>query len=150
MREGEGPDAARSALMRRIRSRDTAPELVVRRVLHQQGYRFRLHAKDLPGRPDIVFRRRRKAIFVHGCFWHRHEGCKRTTNPRTRIAFWEKKFSANRKRDEAAVSALERAGWDVAVVWECETKQVGALASRLMEFIDGKQGGEVRRRGSAG
>ena len=138
MMDREGPDAARSALMRRVRDRDTAPELAVRRLLHRYGYRFRLHAKDLPGRPDIVFRRRRKAIFVHGCFWHRHEGCRRTTSPKTRIAFWEKKFSANRQRDKAAVFALERAGWDVAVVWECETRDVGALARRLMRFMEAK------------
>ena len=137
MTQKDRPDAARSALMGRIRGRDTTPELVVRRLLHRQGYRFRLHAGDLPGRPDIVFRGRRKALFVHGCFWHRHEGCRRTTTPRTRTAFWEDKFTRNRKRDAAAVCALERAGWEVGIVWECETKDIESLAPGLMHFIDG-------------
>jgi len=138
MTESEGPDAARRALMRRIRGRNTRPELAVRRLLHRHGYRFRLHGKELPGRPDIVFRGRRKAIFVHGCFWHRHEGCKRTTSPKTRVAFWEKKFRENRERDRAAVTALEQAGWDVAVVWECETEDADVLTGRLVRFIEGR------------
>ena len=121
--------------MRKVRGRDTTPEMCVRRILHRAGYRYRLHARDLPGRPDIVFRRRRKVIFVHGCFWHRHDGCKRTTTPATRRAFWEDKFMANRKRDEAAVAALKRLGWDVVIVWECETTNAEKLRSRLVSFL---------------
>ena len=131
------PSFARSALMRKVRGRNTRPEMIVRRILHHEGYRYRLHAGDLPGRPDIVFRRRRKAIFVHGCFWHRHEGCKRTTTPKTRREFWEDKFTANRKRDADAVAALERAGWEVAIVWECETEDADRLLSRLIPFLEG-------------
>ncbi len=131
------PDSARSALMRKVRGRDTRPEMIVRRILHQEGYRYRLHAGDLPGRPDIVFRRLRKALFVHGCFWHRHEGCKRTTTPKTRREFWEDKFATNRKRDTAAVAALERLGWEVAIVWECETEDAEGLLDRLVSFLEG-------------
>jgi len=131
------PDLARSALMRKVRRRDTGPEMIVRRLLHSEGYRFRLHAGDLPGRPDLVFRSRRKVIFVHGCFWHRHEGCRRTTTPRTRREFWTEKFAANRKRDSTAVSSLEKAGWEVAVVWECETEKVDGLKERLLSFLEG-------------
>lgn len=131
------PRFARSALMRKVRGRDTKPEMIVRRILHGAGYRYRLHAGDLAGRPDIVFRPRRKAIFVHGCFWHRHEGCKRTTTPKTRREFWEDKFAANQKRDAAAVSFLERQGWAVAVVWECETEDTNRLLNRLTAFLDG-------------
>ena len=133
-------DSARSALMRKVRRSDTGPEMMVRRLLHREGYRFRLHAGDLPGRPDVVFRGRRKVIFVHGCFWHRHEGCKRTTTPRTRREFWMDKFAANRKRDAAAVSSLERTGWEVAVVWECETEDPERLKNRLVAFLQSRHG----------
>ena len=129
-------EPARSALMRKVRRRDTGPEMMVRRLLHREGYRFRLHAGDLPGRPDIVFRGRRKVIFVHGCFWHRHEGCKRTTTPRTRRKFWADKFAANRKRDAAAVSSLEKADWEVVVVWECETEDPERLKNRLVALLE--------------
>ena len=128
-------NVARSALMRKVRSRDTGPEMIVRRLLHRRGYRFRLHAGDLPGRPDIVFRGRRKAIFVHGCFWHRHEGCKRTTTPKIRREFWTDKFASNRKRDTAAVSSLEQKGWEVVIVWECETKDAHRLEHRLVSLL---------------
>ena len=130
-------DPARSDLMRKVRRRDTGPEMVVRRLLHREGYRFQLHDADLPGRPDIVFRGRRKVIFVHGCFWHRHEGCKRTTTPKTRRKFWADKFAANRKRDADAVSCLNQAGWEVAIVWECETEDEDGLKNRLSAFLEG-------------
>ena len=135
------PTPKRSALMARIRARDTEPEMYVRRLLHRQGYRFRLYARDLPGRPDIVFRSRRKAIFIHGCFWHHHEGCKQATVPKTRTAFWTKKFEANRKRDAASVSALEEMGWKAIVVWECETTASASddLLHRLVDFLDQEQ-----------
>ena len=126
--------ASRSYLMSRVKGRDTKPEMVVRRLLHGMGYRFRLQAKELPGRPDIVFRPRRKAIFVHGCFWHRH-GCRKTTTPKSNIAFWEAKFARNVERDAKTLADLERSGWDVLVVWECETRDRDGLANRLLDFM---------------
>lgn len=112
--------AVRSRIMRSIRGTDTRPELLVRRVLHGRGFRFRLHATGLPGRPDIVLPRYRTAILVHGCFWHRHARCPLATVPRTRAAYWRAKFAANRRRDRATVRALRRAGWRVIVLWECD------------------------------
>lgn len=125
----------RSANMAKVRGKDTRPEMVVRRLLHKMGYRYRLHARDLPGRPDIVFRKRRKAIFVHGCFWHRHEGCPRATVPSTRQEFWTAKFQANVDRDACARLALEAAGWEVMVVWECDLRAQEQLAERLARFM---------------
>ena len=132
-----GPDATRSANMARISAKDTGPELAVRRLLHRLGYCYRLHKRELPGRPDICFPGRRKAIFVHGCFWHRHDGCRRTTTPKTRTAFWKDKFDKNVVRDRTNMMDLVAIGWKVMVVWECETTDIEALGSRLVEFIDG-------------
>ncbi|WP_368669819.1 very short patch repair endonuclease [Agrobacterium sp. a22-2] len=126
----------RSSLMARVRPRDTKPEMIVRRVLHALGYRFRLQAKELPGRPDIVFRPRKKAIFVHGCFWHRHPGCRRTTSPKSRREFWEAKFSANQARDERVQEELKALGWSSLVIWECETRNSEALAESLKNFLN--------------
>lgn len=112
--------AVRSRIMRSIRGTDTAPELLVRSALHRRGFRFRIHVRGLPGRPDIVLPRYRTAILVHGCFWHRHPRCRCATVPRTRTAYWSAKFAANRRRDRRTVRALERAGWRVIVLWECE------------------------------
>ena len=123
--------------MARIGSADTSPELAVRKLLHSLGYRFRLHRRSLPGTPDICFPGRRKVIFVHGCFWHRHEGCRRTTTPRTRRSFWTDKFRKNVLRDRANLHDLTKLGWTVMVVWECETVDRRALAPRLAEFLDG-------------
>ena len=109
-------------MMAAVRGADTGPEKTVRRALHQTGFRFRLHARDLPGRPDIVLPKHCVAIFVHGCFWHRHEGCRRCTTPKANRAFWTQKFSRNLARDHEACSALERAGWRIAIVWECALK----------------------------
>ena len=106
-----------------IGSHNTAPELVVRRALHAQGLRFRLHRKDLPGTPDIVLPRFKVAIFVHGCFWHRHRHCKLTASPTTNPHFWTRKFTANKLRDRLAAAALRRAEWRVIVVWECEKRE---------------------------
>ena len=122
--------------MRRIRGRDTKPELAVRRLLYGLGYRYRLHAQELPGRPDIVFRNRRKAIFVHGCFWHQHEGCRGATTPKTRTAYWMRKFAANRVRDAASLRELSRMGWSALIIWECETRMPAALSSRLSSFLE--------------
>ena len=125
--------------MASIGSRDTAPELAVRRLLHRLGYRFRLHRMDLPGTPDICFLSRRKVVFVHGCFWHRHDGCRRTTTPKTRTSFWKEKFDKNVQRDRGKLTDLNQLGWEVMVVWECETYDVKSLTPRLLKFIDGKR-----------
>ena len=127
----------RSELMSRIRSKDTKPEMRVRRLLHGMGYRYRLHAKELPGRPDLVFRPRRKVIFVHGCFWHRHDGCARATTPKTRTSYWEDKFRKNVARDRRNLLELTGLGWDAIVVWECETRELERLAAKLARFLDG-------------
>jgi DNA mismatch endonuclease (patch repair protein) len=112
----------RSWNMSRIKGRDTGPELRLRSLLHRAGFRFRLHAKELPGNPDIVLPKYRAAIFVHGCFWHRHEGCRNATMPSTRTEFWKSKFASNVGRDERNQAALTAAGWTVFTVWECELK----------------------------
>ncbi len=124
----------RSALMARIRGVDTKPELFVRRALHGQGYRFRLHGRGLPGKPDIVFKKRKRAVFVHGCFWHRH-GCKRTTHPKSREDYWQDKFAKNVARDRRNAALLADDGWDVFVAWECEVDSDETLLQRLMEFL---------------
>lgn len=127
----------RSELMARIRSKDTKPEMRVRRLVHGMGYRYRLHAPDLPGRPDLVFRPRRKAIFVHGCFWHRHAGCRANRIPSTRQAYWREKLNGNAQRDRASQRSLREAGWDVLVIWECQTKgDLDRLGRRIAEFLD--------------
>ena len=134
----EQVDPNRSANMARIRGRDTKPELVVRRILHSKGYRYRLHVRELPGCPDIVFRPKRKAIFVHGCFWHRHKGCLRSSMPKTRVTFWEQKFAQNRDRDSRNQEDLRRLGWDYLIVWECETKDLELLQTSLSCFVEDK------------
>lgn len=112
----------RSWNMSRIRGRNTGPELRLRSLLHHAGFRFRLHPKQLPGRPDVVLPKHRTVIFVHGCFWHRHPGCQNTTTPSTRREFWQEKFDGNVSRDARNRAALEAAGWTVLTVWECELK----------------------------
>jgi DNA mismatch endonuclease (patch repair protein) len=121
-------EVSRSALMRRVSTKGSKPEMMVRRALHALGFRFRLHRRDLPGSPDIVLRRHRSVIFVHGCFWHRHPGCPRTTTPKTRAAFWQAKFDANQARDARVEEALRHAGWRVHVIWECEATTGAAIA----------------------
>lgn len=111
----------RSARMRSVPSRHTAPELAVRKAAHALGLRFRLHRCDLPGTPDLVFPKHRTAMFVHGCFWHRHDGCRKTTTPKTRVDFWAEKFARNQQRDELNIAKLRDLGWRVVVIWECET-----------------------------
>jgi DNA mismatch endonuclease (patch repair protein) len=125
----------RSENMRRIRSKDMKPELVVRSLVHQLGFRFRLHRRELPGSPDLVFPRHRKIVFVHGCFWHQHSGCREGRVPNTRKEYWEPKLSRNRERDQTSLAALSQSGWSTLVVWECETKDTEALASRLRAFL---------------
>jgi DNA mismatch endonuclease (patch repair protein) len=126
----------RSWNMSRIRGRDTGPELRLRSLLHRAGFRFRLHAKQLPGRPDVVLSKYRTAIFVHGCFWHRHPGCRNATTPSTRIEFWQEKFDSNVRRDAQNRTALEAAGWTVLTVWECELKaDAEAVVRRLADGL---------------
>lgn len=120
--------ATRSRMMSGIRGRNTQPELLVRRYLHGQGFRYRLHDRRLPGRPDIVLPRYRTVVEVRGCFWHRHEGCRFAATPRSNTAFWQTKLQANVARDARNVAALEEAGWRVLVVWECEVKDDQVLA----------------------
>jgi DNA mismatch endonuclease Vsr len=127
--------AQRSARMALIRSKDTKPEMLIRRVLHGLGYRYRLHRRDLPGAPDLVFPARRMVLFVHGCFWHGHEGCKIAHQPESRPAFWAEKFDRNKARDLRNEEALRRAGWKVLTVWECETKDLSLLEHRLTTFL---------------
>ena len=121
--------------MSRIRSKDTKPEIIVRSLLHSLGYRFRLHRKDLPGSPDIVLPKYRTVILVHGCFWHRHQGCKYSYSPKSRKEFWEDKFQSNVLRDELNTSSLEELGWNVVTVWECETADIDLLTNRLHEEL---------------
>ena len=125
----------RSEIMSRIRGRDTRPEMIVRRIAHGLGFRFRLHRKDLPGRPDIVFPRHQAVIVVHGCFWHRHPGCKRASSPKTREGYWQNKFEDNVVRDKRNETALRDLGWKVMVIWECETKDHEAVAARIESFL---------------
>ena len=118
----------RSRMMAGIRGKDTKPELRLRRSLHAMGFRYRLHAKGLPGRPDLVLPKYRAVIFVHGCFWHRHPGCRFASTPSTRPEFWAAKFAANVARDEAVRSQLLQCGWRVATVWECALRSDAGLA----------------------
>lgn len=138
-RSGHVSEAARRAKpdMSQFRSVDTAPEWAVRRILHALGFRYRVHFKGLPGKPDIVFTRKRKVIFVHGCFWHHHLRCKRATIPATNVAYWRKKLAYNRARDAKHLAALRKAGWRSLVVWECETRQTEGLTRTLISFLDG-------------
>ena len=121
--------------MRAIRSRDTKPERIVRSALFRLGYRFRVHCRAARGTPDIAFPARRKAIFVHGCFWHRHDGCAKAYTPKSREAFWSEKFQKNVERDERTLNELRTAGWAVMVVWECEAVDGEGLRERLSRFV---------------
>ena len=139
MKAHDGIDPARSAQMALVRDRDTKPELRVRKALHAAGLRYRLHAKGLPGRPDIVFRSRRIALFVHGCFWHQHPAptCRLSRMPKSRLGFWRPKLESNRARDQKNRSLLEEEGWTVIEIWECETKDSNRI-SQVIESINPK------------
>lgn len=126
----------RSDNMGRIRSTDTKPELAVRSLIHRLGYRFRLHRKDLPGKPDIVFPGRQKVIFVHGCFWHQHPGCREGRVPSSRIGYWGPKLRKNRARDAENQARLREQGWDCLIVWECRLKNREHLTKRLQRFLE--------------
>lgn len=128
--------------MSRIKGWDTEPEKAVRSCLHRLGYRFRLHIENLPGKPDIVLPKHKVLFFVHGCFWHGHEGCKRAARPSTNVDFWNDKIEGNVRRDEVVKRQLENMGWRVLVVWQCRIKRKGELSSELIRLIEGgKDGG---------
>ncbi len=135
-------DPARSRLMARVRSRDTSPELRVRRIFYRLGLRYRLHCKGLPGRPDLAFESRRLVVFVHGCFWHRHPGCKATRTPKSHLEFWKGKFDENVERDKRVKEKLLLEGWSVLTIWECETLDV----EYLKELALGIKGLPTKRR----
>lgn len=125
----------RSWNMSRIRSKNTKPEMVVRSMLHRMGFRFRLHDRKLPGNPDIVLPKYKTVIFVHGCFWHRHSGCSYTYTPKSRVEFWEVKFQKNVNSDQGNIRVLRESGWQVKVIWECETKDTDKLAETIAAFL---------------
>jgi DNA mismatch endonuclease (patch repair protein) len=120
--------------MSRIQSRDTKPELALRKALHRLGFRFRVHRTGLPGKPDMVLAKYRTVIFVHGCFWHRHAGCNVATTPKSNTEFWNDKFSRNVARDERVIRQLEKEGWRVIIAWECEVDSAAKAVSRAMEI----------------
>lgn len=126
--------ALRSEIMSRVLSKNTRPEMLVRRMLHKAGYRYRLHRADLPGKPDLVFVARKKVIFVHGCFWHMHEGCPQARIPKSRVEFWTTKLRTNKERDERNLVELRRLGWQTLVVWECEL-QKPELLEKIQSFL---------------
>ena len=125
----------RSENMRKIRARDTSPELSVRRLVHGMGFRYRLHVTKLPGKPDLVFPRLRRIIEVRGCFWHRHPGCIDSHIPKSRIEYWLPKLTRNRRRDRENEKRLRAAGWDVLTIWECESKEPSVVARRIRDFL---------------
>lgn len=126
----------RSENMRQIPSEDTSPEIAVRSLVHSLGYRYRLHVKKLPGKPDLVFAKRGCVIFVHGCFWHSHPGCREGRVPSTNTAYWSEKLARNRERDASHARALRKMGWRVMVIWECQTTKPENLIRRLVRFLD--------------
>lgn len=125
----------RSRVMRAVKSKDTKPEMLVRRALHKAGYRYRLHRKDLPGKPDLTFPGRRKIIFVHGCLWHQHADCRHASRPASNREYWDAKLDRNVARDRRSINALHDMEWDCLTVWECETKNMDALLKRISYFL---------------
>lgn len=130
------PPAKRSWLMSRIKAKNTAPELIVRRLIFGMGYRYRIHSNKLPGHPDLAFPGRKKVIFVNGCFWHGHEGCRYGSLPKTNTEFWETKISRNKKRDIENIALLDLMGWKVLTVWQCQTKDRTKLEVILKNFLN--------------
>lgn len=126
---------ARSAVMAKVRGKDTRPELIVRKLLFAAGYRYRLHVRTLPGSPDLVFPSRRKVVFVHGCFWHRHDHCALARMPKSRVEFWNNKLNGNKARDARICDVLSQAGWQVLVIWECDLGDLGELRTKLQDFL---------------
>jgi DNA mismatch endonuclease (patch repair protein) len=128
--------AKRSEIMSHVKGRDTKPEILVRSLLHRMGFRFRLQARDLPGKPDIVLPKWKTVVFVNGCFWHRHKGCKHATTPSTHVEYWTKKFKENVKRDRYNRSRLKKEGWRVLTIWECELRDMEKLSAKVRKFFD--------------
>lgn len=128
--------AQRAKAMKAVKSQDTKPEMLVRRLVHSMGYRYRLHVAALPGRPDLVFPSRKKIILVNGCFWHQHQGCKRASIPSTNVEYWDRKLLSNRSRDQSNAKALKALGWQVMVIWECQTVTLSGVAQRISRFLD--------------
>lgn len=131
--------AKRSDIMSRVSGRDTLPERKVRSVLHRLGYRFRIHVHGLPGNPDIVLKRHKRIVFVHGCFWHGHKGCAKSKRPTTNVDFWNPKLDKNIKRDILVRKQLRELGWQVLVVWQCQTNDELKLRSKLLRFMTGRR-----------
>ena len=129
----------RSRMMAGIKGKNTLPEMAVRKLVHAMGFRFRLHRKSLPGSPDLVFPRLRRVIFVHGCFWHRHPGCKLAYTPKSNTKFWLDKFESNMQRDALALEALDALGWEILIVWECKVSNLPALTQKLNLFLAAEQ-----------
>ncbi len=127
----------RSHVMSSVRSKNTKPEMTVRRVVHAMGFRYRLHSRKLPGQPDMVFTSRRKIIFVHGCFWHMHEGCPNVRLPKSHTDYWRPKLQGNREKDKQNLRKLHEMGWETLVIWECEIEPLGPLRDRIRQFLDG-------------
>jgi DNA mismatch endonuclease, patch repair protein len=130
----EDPET-RSRMMRAVKGKDTMPEMAVRRLVHSMGYRYRLHRKNLPGKPDLVFPRLRRVIFVHGCFWHGHDCTRGARMPKANQAYWQSKICRNSLRDAKSIAALQSEGWRVATIWECELKDMGRVRTRLARFL---------------
>jgi DNA mismatch endonuclease (patch repair protein) len=128
--------ADRSERMSRVRSKDTKPEMRVRRLVHRMGYRYRLHVGSLPGNPDLVFPSRSKIIFVHGCFWHRHGTCRNTRWPKSKLGFWKPKLEENHRRDKAKQKALRKLGWSLLIIWECKLGDEEMLAAKIRKFME--------------
>lgn len=129
-------DEKRSSIMRRITGRNTKPEIAVRSIVHRMGFRFRLHRNNLPGSPDLALSRHRKVIFVHGCFWHGHQGCVRSKRPTTNVEFWSNKLEKNSERDSRVRKQLHRLGWKVLIVWQCEIRKPEMLLKKLNKFLN--------------
>ncbi|MCG8362899.1 MAG: DNA mismatch endonuclease Vsr [Pseudanabaenales cyanobacterium] len=134
----------RSAIMRAVKSNDTKPEMLVRQLVHSLGYRYRLHRADLPGKPDLVFSSRRKAIFVHGCFWHGHDCSRGARMPKSNTDYWRRKITRNQERDQANLVALSHQGWRTLIVWECQTKDLATLELCLTDFLEANSGQKKR------
>ena len=129
----------RSRVMSKIKDKNTKPEVLVRSVLHRMGYRFRLHGKDLPGKPDIILPKYKKVIFVHGCFWHGHEGCDKSKRPSANREFWDKKLDKNINRDQKNIAELNKYGWETLIIWTCETKDIQTLKQKLTTFLESRE-----------
>lgn len=141
----ERPSELRSYTMRQVKSKNTAPELTVRKLLHRAGFRFRLHRDDLPGKPDIVLPKYRLAIFVHGCFWHRHPGCRRASTPATNQDYWIKKFARNTSNDAQNIFELHSRGWKTLILWECEVKSTLSSKEAIEKSVVRKVQAAARR-----